>query len=81
MQAPFGAEQVAWVLAIYDCKDLSWALTREWALTQDTMVHSHISVDSTICGEISRVTFIGMSWLKHVAPFRGWWDFEVQRDF
>ena len=30
---------------------------------------------------ILRVAFIGMSWLKHVAIFRGWWDFEVWQDF
>ena len=33
------------------------------------------------CGEISRVAFIRMCWLKHAATFRGQQDFEVRRDF
>ena len=30
---------------------------------------------------ILRAAFIGMSWLKHVAIFRGRWDLEVWQDF
>ena len=25
--------EAAWVLVIHDCKDLAWALIREWALS------------------------------------------------
>ena len=32
-------------------------------------------------GEISWVTFIGMSWQTDAVTFRAWQDFEVQRDF
>ena len=28
-----------------------------------------------------RAAFIGTSWQKHAAIFRGWWDFKVWRDF
>ena len=38
-------------------------------------------VDPLPCGKISRAAFIGMSWQKHAVTFRGWWDFEVRRDF
>ena len=36
-------------------------------------------VDPLPCGEISRTAFIGMSWQKRVATFRGWRDFEEIR--
>ena len=38
MQAPFWHAEAAWALAIRDCKDLTWVLTREWALARDTTV-------------------------------------------
>ena len=40
--------------------------------------HAYIVVDPLPCGEISRAVFI---WMKYVVTFRGWQDFEVQRDF
>ena len=43
--------------------------------------HTYIVVDPVPCGEISRAAFIGMSWLKYAATFRGRRDFEVRRDF
>ena len=32
--------EVAWAFTIHDCKDLAWALTREWVLSQDTVVNN-----------------------------------------
>ena len=43
--------------------------------------HTYIVIDPVPCGEISRVAFIGMCWLKYVARFRGRQDFEVRQDF
>ena len=44
-------------------------------------VNTHIVVDSLPCGDILRVAFIGVSWLKYAVTFWGWWDFEVWQDF
>ena len=40
--------------------------------------HTYIAGDPLPYGEISRVAFIGM---RSEKLFRGWWDFEVRRDF
>ena len=48
--------------------------------TYNARVHADIVVDPVPCGEISRVAFIGMCWLKYAAIFRGRQDFEVRRD-
>ena len=49
--------------------------------TYNVCAHTYIVVDSVSCSEILRAAFIGMGWLKYAATFRGWRDFEVQRDF
>ena len=49
--------------------------------TYNAHAHMHIVVDPVPCGEILRAAFIGMSWLKYAATFRGWQNFEVWRDF
>ena len=49
--------------------------------TYNARAHTYIVVDPMPCGEISRAAFIGMSWLKYAAIFRGRRDFEVQRHF
>ena len=49
--------------------------------TYNARAHTYIVVDPVPCGEILRAAFIGMSWLKYAAIFRGRQDFEVWRDF
>ena len=42
-------------------------------------MHRYTAADILSCGEVSRATFIGMSWQKHAATFRGWQNFEEIR--
>ena len=42
---------------------------------------TYVAVDFLPCSKILRVVFIGMSWHKHAATFRGQWNFKVRRDF
>ena len=71
-KAPFGATTIRGQL------DFKGGVYRN----QHARVRIHImAVDLLPCGEISRAAFIGMSWQKHAATFRGQRDFEVRRDF
>ena len=44
--------------------------------TYNVHAHTHIVVDLVPCGEILRAVFIGMGWMKYVARFQRWRDFE-----
>ena len=47
--------------------------------TYNARAHTFIVVDPVPCGDISRVAFIRMCWLKYGATFRGQRDFEKIR--
>ena len=49
--------------------------------TYNACARAFIVVDPVPCGDILRVVFIRMCWLKYAATFQGRRDFEVWRDF
>ena len=49
--------------------------------THNKCAPTHITVNPLPCGEVSRVVLTEMTQLKYAVTFRGWWDFEVQRNY
>ena len=43
--------------------------------------HMYVYSRRLFTSKISWVVFIGMSWQKHAATFRGQWNFKVRQDF
>ena len=58
--------EAAWVLAIRDCTDLAWALTRKWALSihaakTNTWALTRewaLARDTTVCTNISDISYV-----------------------